>query len=67
LLGFIERLLRMTYVCGDLQLSGCALCVCRSYSKPYFYGFFPLFLMIVPPGILLNLAFPVALASAENW
>jgi hypothetical protein len=27
------------------------------YSISYLLGFFPLFFMIVPPGILLNLAF----------
>lgn len=27
------------------------------YFKSYILGFFPLFFMIVPPGILLNLAF----------
>ena len=38
---------------------------CR-YSISYFFGFFPLFFMIVPPGILLNLAFGAKMATAEN-
>lgn len=37
------------------------------YTWSYFFGFFPLFFMIVPPGLLLNLAFPTLIGAAENW
>jgi hypothetical protein len=43
------------------------LSFCFRYSLSYFFGFFPLFFMIVPPGILLNLAFATTIGSAENW
>ncbi|WIA41809.1 hypothetical protein OEZ86_009140 [Tetradesmus obliquus] len=40
----------------------------RKYFKSYVLGFFPLFFMIVPPGIVLNLAFAKSgIATAGNW